>query len=271
MHFTTSVIVFSADYGERYPRDVFGNVAQFLDDDPSEVVVLLFQASSGRESLVWNELHREMAAAAGLADRIYAHQRGTRWPTMGELVDSDRRVLAFYFNGGTCDDGGCPPGFHPFYNYAAETQYQSSSLDDLRDYEYSCEITRGPKEDAAFGPDFLVVNNFVTPPDFDAAAITNSRAFLAERLTNCANRAQMRPNFVYLDFWSQGVTAQVRLLLGKVFSVLFAVRSKIVAPTIVCSWCNTQINKLQRDWGSRIQCPPNPMVMEYGSLSMYIF
>jgi len=197
------------NYGERYPRDVFGNVAQFLDDDPSEVVVLLFQASSGRESLVWNELHREMAAAAGLADRIYAHQRGTRWPTMGELVDSDRRVIVFYFNGGTCDDGGCPPGFHPFYNYAAETQYQSSSLDDLRDYEYSCEITRGPKEDAAFGPDFLVVNNFVTPPDFDAAAITNSRAFLAERLTNCANRAQMRPNFVYLDFWSQGVTAQL--------------------------------------------------------------
>ena len=60
-----------------------------------------------------------------------------------------------------------------------------------------------------FKGDFFAVNNFVTPPDPEASAITNTQKFLSERLTNCANYNGKRPNFVYVDFWSEGVTSQL--------------------------------------------------------------
>mmetsp|Transcript_17617 Transcript_17617/g.38167 ORF Transcript_17617/g.38167 Transcript_17617/m.38167 type:complete len:449 (-) Transcript_17617:70-1416(-) len=195
--------------GERLPNDVFSSMTRFLKDYPSEVVVLVFEASKEQGPIVWDDLYSEMNDVDGFTDMIYVHTYGDAWPTMGHLVENNKRVIVFYFNGGTCNDGSCPPGFHYFYNYAAETQYQSASLADLEDDEYSCEVTRGPKEDAPQPASFFVVNNFVTPPDEDAARTTNSKTFLADRLTRCANANRMRPNFVYLDFWSEGVTAQL--------------------------------------------------------------
>lgn len=195
--------------GERLPNEVFTNTYDFLTEYPSEVVVLLFEASQDQGPIVWNDLYDEMDQVEGFTDMVYIHKYGDEWPMMGDLVQQNKRIIVFYFNGGECSsEDSCPPGFHYFYNYAAETQFESGSIDDLKDYEYSCEITRGPKEDAVPAA-FFVVNNFVTPPDPDAAVITNSKAFLSDRLTNCANINRMRPNFVYLDFWSEGVSSQL--------------------------------------------------------------
>jgi len=196
------------DLGSRVPVDVFANVARFLDSYPSEVIVLLFEASREKGPVVWNDLHAEMSKVDGFVDMMYVHKYGDEWPTMGDLVSQNKRIIAFHFNGGTCTDDACPPGMHYFYNYAAETQFESASLDNLENYEYSCRVTRGPKE-GQLPAAFFVVNNFVTPPDEEASRVANSKTFLSNRLTNCANINQMRPNFVYLDFWSQGVTAQL--------------------------------------------------------------
>mmetsp|Transcript_21269 Transcript_21269/g.38497 ORF Transcript_21269/g.38497 Transcript_21269/m.38497 type:complete len:445 (-) Transcript_21269:186-1520(-) len=205
------------DYGERLPNDVFSNTVEFLNDYPSEVVVLLFEASREQGPIVWDDLYQEMANVDGFVDMIYVHKYGDAWPTMGDMVKQNTRIIVFYFNGGTCTDGSCPPGFQYFYNYASETQFESESLEDLENDEYSCEITRGPQVDA-LPANFLVVNNFVTPPDADASAMANSKSFLSDRLTKCANMAKMRPNFVYLDFWSQGVTAQLVQYVNQQYS-----------------------------------------------------
>lgn len=198
------------DFGERMPNEVFSNTLQFLNDYPSEVIVLVFQASKDTGPINWDDLHAEMGNVDGFLDMLYVHQYGDSWPKMGDLVDQNKRIIVFYFNGGTCTNGmsECPKGFEYFYNYASETQFESATLKDLENEEYSCEITRGPQDDA-LPANFLVVNNFVTPPDVDASAVANSQTFLAARLNKCANISKMRPNFVYVDFWSEGVTAQV--------------------------------------------------------------
>lgn len=188
---------------------MFGNAVEFLNENPSEVIVLLFEASQEKGPIVWNDLYEEMNYVDGFVDMIYVHTYGKEWPTMGELVEENRRIIVFYFNGGSCANDDCPDGFHYFYNYAAETTFESASLDDLENYDYSCEVTRGPGDDAPVPAAFFVVNNFVTPPDPQASVVANSKAFLSERLTGCANRIRARPNFVYLDFWSEGVTAQL--------------------------------------------------------------
>ena len=181
---------------------------QFLKDYPSEVVVLLFQASTEKTPIVWNDLDGEMIKVDGFSDMIYVHTYGDTWPTMGDLVQQNKRIIIFYMNGGDCTNDECPSGFHYFYNYAAETQFESASLDDLQNYAYSCEITRGPADDAPIPASFFAVNNFVTPPDVEASKIANSKESLDSRLTECANLNNMRPNFVYIDFWSEGETAK---------------------------------------------------------------
>ena len=195
------------EYGERTPQEVFTNVVDFLTKYPSEVIVLIFQASTEKGPIVWNDLYDEMKQVQDFADMMYIHQgEGKDWPLMSELVKSNKRIITFYFNGGTCTDDICPEPFLPFYKYTAETEFQSANLDDLRNIQYSCQLTRGP---GGFQGDFFAVNNFVTPPDPDVSAITNTQKFLSERLTKCANFNGKRPNFVYVDFWSEGVTSQL--------------------------------------------------------------
>ena len=75
-------------------------------------------------------------------------------------------------------------------------------------YAHCLHLIHSPTK-GGFKGDFFAVNNFVTPPDPEASAITNTQKFLSERLTNCANYNGKRPNFVYVDFWSKGVTSQL--------------------------------------------------------------
>jgi hypothetical protein len=197
------------DLGERVPNEVFTKTVQFLNDYPSEVVVLLFEASTEKGPIVWNDLNDIISTVDGFSDMIYVHTYGDAWPTMGSLVSQNKRIIIFYMNGGTCTNDVCPTGFYYFYDYAKETQYQSSSLTELQNYAYSCEVTRGPEDNAAYPATFFAVNNFVTPPDVESAKVANSQDSLSSLLNKCANINGMRPNFVYLDFWNVGVTAQV--------------------------------------------------------------
>ena len=195
------------DYGERMPQEVFTNVVNFLKEYPSEVIVLIFQATTDKGPIVWNDLYDEMKQVQDFADLMYVHEgEGEEWPLMGDLVKSNKRIVTFFFNGGTCTDDICPEPFLPFYKYTAETEYQSANLDDLRNVKFSCQLTRGP---GGFKGDFFAVNNFVTPPDPEASKITNTQKFLSERLTSCANYNGKRPNFVYVDFWDEGITSQL--------------------------------------------------------------
>lgn len=216
------------DLGERYPGEVFTNVLEFLEEYPSEVVVLLFEASEAGP-INWSELYAEMEGVDGFTDKLYTHTYGEEWPTMKQLVRRDQRIILFYFNGGYCDNDLCPAAFHRWFSYAAETRYESSSVSDLNNYEYSCQVTRGPGnsgEERVGNADFFVVNNFVTPPDPDAATTTNSKDFLAGRLSQCANYNSKRPNFVYVDFWSRGVAAElVQYANGQMAAEISAQRS----------------------------------------------
>ncbi|KAL7524514.1 hypothetical protein ACHAXR_000902, partial [Thalassiosira sp. AJA248-18] len=89
------------DLGERMPNEVFRNTVQFLNDNPSEVIVLLFEASKEKGPIVWNDLFAEMANVDGFVDMIYDHTYGDEWPMMSKLVRQNKRIIVFYFNGGT--------------------------------------------------------------------------------------------------------------------------------------------------------------------------
>lgn len=108
----------------------------------------------------------------------------------------------FHYNGpNDCSNGQCPPGFHYWFDYAAETQFSFQDVDDLLDIENSCAITRG----AGSTMDFFGVNSFTTPASKSDSETINTESFLENRISMCSlYQGGLDVNLVTVDFWSVG-------------------------------------------------------------------
>jgi hypothetical protein len=208
--------------GKRDPVKVLSWLDSWLDANPSEVVLLPTQidnASGGPVSLeqVWNLLQ----SSGNIAKKLYVHDPSKGFPTLGELVETNRRVLFFVYGGrqtcasleGSAGSGvgfRCPPGMYDWFQYAAETEYQFDSVAELRDEAYSCRVTRG----SATAP-LLGVNVFLSLPNPTASRTLNGADFLRPHLQGCAQRngrASRRGggvNAVLVDFWDEGDVLEV--------------------------------------------------------------
>ena len=109
----------------------------------------------------------------------------------------------FHFNGPNCElPQQCPPGFHYYFDYVAETQFQFGSVENLLNTDASCRITRGEsgKHRAFFG-----INNFLQLPHADVAPTINAIDFLKSRVETCMSlNGGIDVSFLYADHWSIG-------------------------------------------------------------------
>ena len=143
---------------------------------------------------------------AGFDDKLYIHNASQPWPTLQTLIDADNRILLFHFNGPTsCANGACPDGFHYWFDFAAETEFNFESADEFADATTSCDITRG----AGSTMEFFAVTNFVTPPDESVAEVVNSKESVESRIQACSDFQGLDVNLVYVDFWSIGDLPEV--------------------------------------------------------------
>uniref|UniRef100_A0A7S0ARY0 Phosphatidylinositol-specific phospholipase C X domain-containing protein n=2 Tax=Minutocellus polymorphus TaxID=265543 RepID=A0A7S0ARY0_9STRA len=194
------------DFGSRDVTQVLLEIMKFLMNNVSEVVVLIFQFSTGNPTA--EELYEVMQDVDGFTELMYVRPAdpSVEWPLMRDLVKKGqpdpKRIVVFQYNGQDCAvASACAPlGINNYFSYTAETNFDFGSIEDMRNVEESCKITRGPKEGAAF----YGVNTFVTPPDEDAAAIVNALSFIRRRLNRCAAVVGLIPNFIFVDFWSLG-------------------------------------------------------------------
>jgi hypothetical protein len=120
-------------------------------------------------------------------------------------------LLFFHFNGPDCSDGSCPDGFHYWFDYAAETEFEFTSASNFADTTSSCQITRG----AGSSKDFFAVTSFVTPPSEDESTTLNSRDFLEGRMQACSDSAGLDVNLMYVDFWNDGDLPEVTQTYNK--------------------------------------------------------
>ena len=196
------------DLGAREVTQVLLEIMKFLmnPDHLSEVVVLIFQFSTGDPTV--EELYEAMQDVDGFTEQMYVHPADpdAEWPLMRDLVKKGqpdpKRIVVFQYNGPDCAvASACAPlGINNYFTYTAETDFDFGSIEEMRNVEESCKITRGPKD----GASFYGVNTFVTPPDENTAEIVNSLSFIRRRLNRCAAVAGLIPNFIYVDFWSNG-------------------------------------------------------------------
>ncbi|WP_426570725.1 hypothetical protein [Aquihabitans sp. McL0605] len=165
--------------------DGLAPIRTFLDRNPDEVVTLIVQDEVPRADVV------HAFTDAGLAGYAYPHRRGEPWPTLGALIDQDRRLVVF------AENSGSPPSWYQ----AAFDQISDTPFGFPRGAPMTCATNRGPDDSALF-----LVNHWVSgpAPDRAAALAVNQTDAIVERARRCAKERGQEPNFIAVDFAGLG-------------------------------------------------------------------
>ena len=181
--------------GRRSFDEVFPNINTFLNDNPSEMVLINLEISVGDPTPeeIWDAIQKYQ----GLKAKTYIHS-GNDFPTMRELEQSGKRLLLFKHNGIDCSNistNGCSNRIAEFHKYTVETEWDFEDNDAVADFQTSCAPNRGIDGEK----NFYQINHFVTRtlgPSIEAAKVINARDFLEERITQCEKITNQEVNIV---------------------------------------------------------------------------
>lgn len=161
-------------------------VRDFLVAHPGEVLVFVI------EDYVTPADVAAAFHASGLERLVYRGPVTPPWPTLGELVARDERVLVF----GENDTAGVP-WYHPAFETFQETPYKFTAP-----AEFSCRPNRG----GTAGPLFQInhwIETLPAPKPSNAATV-NAHDFLLGRARECQKERGKLPNVLAVDFARTG-------------------------------------------------------------------
>jgi hypothetical protein len=173
-------------FGHKSLVDGLREVRTFLDGHRCEVVTLIFE----------NRVQaKDLALAfhdAGLLDYVYTHPQGLPFPTLRQMVETNRRLVVFTDRGG----GGEHPWLHPLWDYCVETPWKAK-----RPEELTSQKNRGETGNALF-----ILNHFLTRPTASPrlAQQVNHNPFFGERVNRFLRETGRLPNFVVVDYYDIG-------------------------------------------------------------------
>ncbi len=162
-------------------------IREFLDQNPGAVITLII------ESYLSHALTAEAFAAAGLTPYAYQHPGGT-WPTLGEMIDANRRLVVLQDR--TVDPAY--PWLMYVWEHAFETHFSNSQPSD-----FSCTDNRGSPGAALFILNHFLTDLFGSP---ELSEQVNYNPLLLERILECEVFQGAMANFVTVDFVDIGDT-----------------------------------------------------------------
>lgn len=204
--------------GPRDATEVFTNINSFLDDNPTELVILNFEMSADDPTPqeIWNVI----SPITDFRRKVYNHDGG-QWPTMRELLANNHQVLLFEHNSKLdCTNGGvgCAARIESFFQYAVENPWDFDSIASLENTDVSCAEDRG----SGSRENFFSVNGFITGtfgPSKSAANTVNQRDFINNQIQKCEKVTKHKVNFYNIDFWQRGdllsVTQEINIDRGE--------------------------------------------------------
>jgi len=165
---------------------LLGEVHEFLVAHPNEVILLLVEDYVEPADLAG------AFEESGLIEFVYRGRAAPPWPTLGEMISADERVIVLA-------ESGRPgvPWIHPAFEVLQETPYSVRDPGGL-----SC----GPGRGGA-GASLFLVNHWIdTPPTPrpSNAEVVNAYDFLLARCQRCREERGMLPNIVAVDFYRTG-------------------------------------------------------------------
>lgn len=162
------------------------NVRAWLDAHPREVVTFFIQdyVSPADTAKVFGQ--------AGLLPYVYTQKEGQPWPTLGQMIDSGKRVVVLMENHG---GGKTYPWMLQGFDWVQDTAYTNPTTADL-----TCALNRG-----APSHPLLLINNWLSG---FTSLVTNAKkvnaiGVLGPYLQKCRTERGQLPNFVAVNFYNE--------------------------------------------------------------------
>ena len=168
-------------------------ISDFLYSHPNEVIIITLQSALETDPTL------QAFEQAELKSMLHHHDVGADWPTLGELIDLNERVVLFSNSGAGEDEGYLDQWTHWIDNpYSAQSNA-----------DFSCIEDRGNPDTASL----FNVNHFITHPvaDIENSVSANQYGVLWEHLDRCQRETGRIPNQLLVDFYSQGDVLDVVL------------------------------------------------------------
>jgi len=184
--------------GSTSHAEVLTAMVEFLTANPGEILTLIYEDHVSPDDLAVDY------EQTGAIELVYVHEPGSAWPTLGEMVEADTRLVV------TAEQGSPPPAWHHnIWALGWDTPYGPQDPDDL-----SCELNRGSTDNDLFLVNHWVNNEIGLPSPADAEVV-NAYDFLLARAQQCWELWDHPPNFLAVDFYDRGdLVAVVETLNG---------------------------------------------------------
>jgi hypothetical protein len=166
--------------------DALETFREFLEANPGEVVILFIEPYVQPDEL------EKRFERAGLDGYLATLSRDEPLPTLGELVDDDKRVIVFTEK----DADGTLPWYLDGFSFVQDTPLGATRVGQLR-----CTRERGDADSP-----LLMLNNWADlfPPRLRANRPFLTRRFLLERARRCERRRGLPVNLIAVDYYDQG-------------------------------------------------------------------
>lgn len=163
--------------------EALGWYQDFLDQNPGEILIFIIQDDLSVDATV------AAFEQSGLSERVITPDEAG-WPTLGELVEQDRRLLV------SAEVAGPPPDwYHHAWDLFWDTPYAFDSIDAM-----NCDLNRGDPTNPLF-----LVNHWVGDlANAEAAAEANAAEVLGARASACQREWGHVPNVLAVDFYDEG-------------------------------------------------------------------
>ncbi|WP_086780239.1 PI-PLC domain-containing protein [Streptomyces griseus] len=163
------------------------DIGDWLRAHPTEIVTLIVQDDISPEDT------EKAFRAAGLDDLLHtpAADPDAPWPTLGEMIDSGRRLVVFAEKA-----DGPAPWYRNFYRYGMETPFAFRSPSEM-----TCAPHRG-----GTGKQLFLLNHFITNAGgsrLDAGRV-NARDWVLERTRACEAERGSPVTFIAVDYTTVG-------------------------------------------------------------------
>jgi hypothetical protein len=183
------------ELGATRMTDALADYRRFLEANPGEVLILFIEPYVKPKDLA------ERFKQAGLTKYLAELSRDEPLPTLGELVDSGKRVIVFTEK----DADGTYPWYLDGFSFVQDTPLGATTVNQL-----SCARERGDADSP-----LLMLNNWadVFPPQLRANRPFQTEKFLLKRSHECPRKRGMPVNLIAVDYYDQGdVVEAVKVL-----------------------------------------------------------
>ena len=167
--------------------EALGWVKDFLEANPREIIVFLYQDSISTMDL------EDDFQETGLDQYVITLDLNNEFPTLEALIENEQRLLV------TTEHASAPPNWvHHLWDVAWDTPY---SFDNPSDF--SCDLNRGESSNPLFLINHWLSGPYGVPSESEAETANDYDALL-NRALKCWEQSGQRPNFLAVDWFEVG-------------------------------------------------------------------